>query len=316
MNEIRESFQSLMRATQEVIMGLEEQLQMVMASLLTGGHCLLEGMPGTGKTLLVKTLAHLCQAEFKRIQFTPDLMPSDIVGNMVYNMKEGAFNFKAGPIFAQFVLADEINRAPAKTQAALLEAMQERSVTIDGTRRELGPPFVVFATQNPIEQEGTYPLPEAELDRFMFKVVVDYPDEQSELAILRQHQRTAVGLASENSLPDPFLNPKDLVRMQESMMQVSIREELIGYLNNLVRKTRDHTSLVHGASPRAALMVLLASKAFAAFEGRDYVIPDDIKASFLPALRHRIILDPVVEVEDENPDSVLRDILNAVEVPK
>lgn len=316
MKEVQEAYSQIVKGIESVILGQKEGIRLAVAAVLTGGHCLLEGLPGTGKTLLVRTVASLMACEFRRIQFTPDLMPTDIIGNMIYNMKEGEFSFRKGPIFSQFILADEINRAPAKTQSALLEAMQEKQVTVDGKRHDLGPPFIVFATQNPIEQEGTYPLPEAQLDRFLFKILIPYPIAAEEKEMLKKLQKIGTGLDVTAVLPKPLFDAKQIAQWQKEVQAVSVREELFNYLHTLILRTRSHSAFVYGASPRAGLMMLAGAKALAAFEGRDYCIPDDIKEVFVPALRHRVILQPTVEVEQNTPDHLLTEILNGVEVPK
>jgi MoxR-like ATPase len=247
---------------------------------------------------------------FGRVQFTPDLMPSDILGTSILDTASGEVRFRPGPIFTDLLLADEINRASAKTQAALLEAMQERTVTMDGVRHDLGPRFAVFATQNPVEQEGTYPLPEAELDRFLFKIVIDYPSEEDERGILELHH------GSEAAPPAPVLRAEDLEAVREVVREVIVREEITGYVAALVRATRSDLDYALGASPRAGLMLLRSAKANAAVEGRDYVLPEDVQAMFLPALRHRIQLDPAAEVEGLTPDEALGRTLRSVAVPR
>ena len=309
-------YESTRKELAKVIIGQEEVIEQLLVCLFAGGHVLIEGIPGTAKTLLVRVVARLFDCTFKRIQFTPDLMPADITGTNVFDPHQQAFQFRPGPIFAQFILGDEINRAPAKTQSALLEAMQERQVTVDGTTYRLPAVFTVFATQNPIEQEGTYPLPEAQLDRFMMKVVVSYPEEQEEVAILRTHQQ---GVRVEDL--DRFGlqrvgGEQELLVAQEEIRSRTIREELLGYLARLVRATRDNLRVEVGASPRAGLMVLMASKARAALHGRGHVLPDDLKAVARPVLRHRLLLKPGAEVDGFSPDDVLNEILSRMEIPR
>ncbi len=300
----------------KVIVGQDDLIEQVLVALFAGGHVLIEGVPGTAKTLLVRVIARLFACPFKRIQFTPDLMPADIIGTNMFDPRDQAFHFRAGPVFTELVLGDEINRAPPKTQAALLEAMQERQVTVDGETYPLPPLFTVFATQNPVEQEGTYPLPEAQLDRFMMKVLAAYPGENEEIEILRVHQR---GIRVENL--DRFGlqtvgGEKELLAAQEEIRGRTIRDEVLGYISRVVRATRDNLKVEVGASPRAGLMVLTAAKARAALGGRPHVLPDDVKAVARPVLRHRIILKPGAEVDGFTPDDVLNEILGRAEVPR
>jgi MoxR-like ATPase len=302
--------------TARVLVGLEEEISLALCAALAGGHVLIEGPPGVAKTLLVRTLAEALGGSFARIQFTPDLMPSDVTGTSLFHPGAGEFRFRAGPVFAQFVLCDEINRASAKTQSALLEAMQEGAVTIDGLRHELPRPFLVFATMNPIEHEGTYPLPEAQLDRFLFKLVVGYPEPDVEarlLAAAHQHSPSAtpaeLGVRAVDS-------PDELLRARALAEGVRVREDLPAYVVRLFAETRRSPSLALGASPRAGVMLLRAAKAHAALEGRDYVTPDHIKEIFLPVLRHRVALDPAEEIEGVRADDVLLAILDSVEVPR
>ncbi|MCZ6603068.1 MAG: MoxR family ATPase [Planctomycetota bacterium] len=300
----------------KVIIGQEEAVRLVFLALVTEGHVILEGVPGIAKTTLVRALGKTLRLEFKRVQFTPDLMPSDILGTHIFDFQKGAFHFVTGPVFTNLLLADEINRSPPKTQAALLEAMQERQVTIEGEGRDLPAPFLVLATQNPIEQEGTYPLPEAQLDRFLFKIVLGYPSAEEEANILKIHRGDNAGLLDALSSLEPIAGGEDLTRAKEEVMAVSIREEVGEYLVRLVRRTRDHPHISLGASPRATLLLQTAAKAQAALEGRDYVIPDDAKALYLPVLRHRILLTPGAEVEGLEADEILRGILDGVPVPR
>jgi MoxR-like ATPase len=310
--EIAERFQALSAAIAEVVVGQEESARLCFLTLLCSGHSLVEGVPGVAKTLLVRTLAAVLDVRFGRVQFTPDLMPSDILGTSILDTASGEVRFRPGPIFTDLLLADEINRASAKTQAALLEAMQERTVTMDGVRHDLGSRFAVFATQNPVEQEGTYPLPEAELDRFLFKIVIDYPSEDEERGILELHHATA-GEAAPGA---PVLRSENLEAIREVVRGVIVREEIVGYVVALVRATRSDLNYALGASPRAALMMLRSAKANAAVEGRDYVLPEDVQAMLLPALRHRIQLDPAAEVEGLTPDEALSQTLRSVAVPR
>lgn len=300
----------------KVIVGQAEVLEQILITTFAGGHVLIEGIPGTAKTLLVRVLGQVFSCQFRRIQFTPDLMPADILGTNIFDPKDQTFQFRPGPIFGEFILGDEINRAPAKTQAALLEAMQERQVTVDGVSYPLPPVFTVFATQNPIEQEGTYPLPEAQLDRFMMKVLVGYPQEEEETAILRVHQQ---GIRVEDLARFELQRvggPAELLAAQHEIRQRTIREELLTYIARLIRATRDHLRIEVGASPRAGLMILTAAKARATLHGRGHVLPDDIKAVARPVLRHRLVLKPGAEVDGFTPDDVLEEILARLEIPR
>ena len=308
---------SRMRAeAAKVIVGQESVFEQIVVAFFAGGHVLLEGVPGTAKTLIAKTLAHLINADFGRIQFTADLMPSDVVGTQVFEINQGRFHLKRGPVFTNILLADEINRAPAKTQSALLEAMEERQVTIDGERHPLNDPFMVLATQNPIEYEGTYPLPEAQLDRFMFKVLVDYPPGAVEQEVLRRyhagfdaHDLKAAGI-------QPVLGPADLPALRAAIRGVTVEDGLFGYITAIAQATRRSPDLLLGGSPRASISLLLAAKTYAALHGRDYVTPDDVKALVAPVLRHRILLRPEAEIEGLDADAVLRRIVAGVEVPR
>jgi len=302
--------------TSRVLVGLEPLVSSCLVAILAGGHVLLEGAPGLAKTLLVRCLAVALGGRFARIQFTPDLMPADVVGTSVFHPGDGEFRFRPGPVFAQLLLCDEINRAPAKTQSALLEAMQEGSVTIDGVCHPLPEPFVVFATMNPIEHEGTYPLPEAQLDRFLFKVVVDYPEPAVEAELLSVAHRRAPNAPPAALGMSAISSPEELIRMCARIEEVEVREDLPDYVVRLLGETRRSASLVLGASPRAGVMLLRAAKARAALAGRDYLTPDDVKDIFLPALRHRVVLDPAEEIEGVRPDDVLERILDSVEVPR
>ena len=304
------------REIAKVIIGQEEAIEQILICLLAGGHVLIEGIPGTAKTLLVRVIAHLFDCSFKRIQFTPDLMPADIIGTNIFDPHEQRFQFRPGPVFAQFVLGDEINRAPAKTQSALLEAMQERQVTVDGTTYPLPSVFTVFATENPIEQEGTYPLPEAQLDRFMMKVLITYPEEIQEVDILRTHQQ-GVRLQDFGRFDLQRIGgEKELLVAQDEIRTRTIREELLGYLARIVRATRKNLKVEFGASPRSGVMLLMAAKARAALHERDHVLPDDLKAVAKPVLRHRLLLKPGAEVDGFTTDDVIDEILTQLEVPR
>jgi MoxR-like ATPase len=300
----------------KVIVGQDQVVEDLLVSLFAGGHLLVEGIPGTAKTLLVRVLARLFACDFKRIQVTPDLMPADIIGTNVFDVQQNQFRFRPGPIFAQFILGDEINRAPAKTQSALLEAMQERQVTVDGVSYPLPAVFTVFATQNPVEQEGTYPLPEAQLDRFMMKVLVTYPAEEEEVGILRVHQQGVRVEDLERFDLRRVGGADELLAAQAAIRSRTIREELLGYIARVIRATRVHLRVEVGASPRAGLMVLMAAKARAALRGRGHVVPDDVKAVVKPVLRHRLLLKPGAEVDGFRPDDVLEDVLTRTEIPR
>jgi MoxR-like ATPase len=304
------------REIAKVIVGQDHLVEHVLVALFAGGHVLVEGVPGTAKTLLVRVVAKLFACEFKRIQFTPDLMPADITGTNVFDPRDQTFSFRHGPIFSQLVLGDEINRAPPKTQAALLEAMQERQVTVDGVSHKLPPVFTVFATQNPVEQEGTYPLPEAQLDRFMMKVIAEYPDEEQETEILRVHQR---GMRVEDldrfNLQTVGGEPQ-LLAAQAEIRARTIRDEVLGYIARVVRGTRENLKVEVGASPRAGLMLLTAAKARAALRGRGHVLPDDVKAVAKPVLRHRLLLKPGAEVDGFATDDILDEVLSRTEIPR
>jgi MoxR-like ATPase len=315
-NEAASLYEACRRSVASVIIGQEEAVRLLVLALLAEGHVLLEGVPGVAKTTLVRALARALDLTFKRVQFTPDLMPSDIVGTHVFNFQEGRFHLVKGPVFTQVLLADEINRSPAKTQAALLEAMQERQVSIEGESQPLPAPFFVLATQNPVEHEGTYPLPEAQLDRFLFKARMTYPSAAEEAEILRLHRGDNAGLRLQLDTIQPVAGAAQLQSAKEEVMRTAVREELVGYIVELVRRTRNHLHTTLGGSPRATLLLLLAAKAAAAVEGRDFVTPDDVKALFLPVLDHRILLTPAAEVEGLGAREVLQGIANAVPVPR
>jgi len=309
-------YEKLQTESNKVLVGLDEPFELLVIALLTGGHVLLEGVPGTAKTLMAKTLAHMVDAKFTRVQFTPDLMPSDILGTSVYDMKTGNFNLKKGPVFTQLLLADEINRAPAKTQSALLEAMEERQVNLEGERYVLEAPFMVLATQNPIEYEGTYPLPEAQLDRFMFKVLVPYSSLETEVEVLRRyhqgfdaHDLASAGLSA-------VMTAAQVVAVREIIKQVIVEEGILTYIARLNAASRQSPDIVLGASARAATHVLLACKTLAALQGRDYVVPDDVKFILPHVYRHRILLKPEAEIEGLDADAVIQRLLGQVEVPR
>jgi MoxR-like ATPase len=300
----------------KAVVGQDEVMDLMLTSLLVGGHVLIEGVPGTAKTLLAQSFASSLALDFGRIQFTPDLMPGDVLGTNLFNFQTNSFVLTKGAIFTQILLADEINRAPPKTQAALLQAMNERQVTIDGKDYSLGDAFMVVATQNPIEQQGTYPLPEAQLDRFLFKIIIDYPERDQELEIVRRHgHRSAMPRLGDFGL-QAIAHEQSLAAARDIVSDIRLSEELIAYLVDLIRATREHGSLEVGGSPRAANMLASAVRAFAALQGRDFVIPDDVKVLFLPVLRHRIVLSPGGEIEGLTTDKVLRDILEQIPAPR
>lgn len=299
-----------------VLVGQEEAVELLLVALFTRGHVLLEGVPGTAKTLMAKTLAHLVRAEYRRIQFTPDLMPSDVVGTVVFDMQASRFYLKRGPIFTQILLADEINRAPAKTQAALLEAMEERQVSIEGDTQALPEPFMVIATQNPVEMDGTYPLPEAQLDRFLFKIRIGYLAHAQEVEVLRRYHDGFDAHDLANAGLSPVVAPEQLVQIRAAIRDVQVEEGILNYIAAIVEATRRTPDLALGASTRAAVALLLASKTLAGLRGRDYVSPDDVKTLVPPTLRHRVMLRPEAEIEGLDSDAVFRRLLAQVEVPR
>jgi MoxR-like ATPase len=301
----------------KVIIGQKGVVDQALIVILTGSHALLEGVPGVAKTLLVRTLARVLGCPFSRVQFTPDLMPSDITGINVFNLQKNEFTLVKGPVFTTFLLADEINRAPAKTQSALLQAMQERRVTIDGETHALSPHFTVFATQNPIEYEGTYPLPEAQKDRFMFKVAMDYPDPEEESRLARGTLSSVPPEALlDQGAVQPVLTEGELAGFQEALRLVTVKEELCDYAVKIVRATRSHEGLLVGAGPRATQALLLSARAHALLKGRDFMTPDDVKAMAPPVLEHRLILRPEFEIEELTVREVLQRILETIAVPR
>lgn len=309
--------QRVREALSRVIVGQSQAIDLALVTLLAGGHGLIEGVPGVGKTLLVKALARAVSGEFQRIQFTPDLMPADITGTSVFDLKTQEFRVVRGPIFTNFLLADEINRAPAKTQSALLEAMQERQVTIDRATCALPAVFVVFATQNPIEHQGTYPLPEAQKDRFLVKIRIDYPtvEDENELAKLVAEGQAPERRLSEE-LREPVLQPGELQELRDATARVRVSESISGYIVNLVRQTRSHAAVWIGAGPRGTLALLSASRALAALERRDFVLPEDVKTLAAPVLEHRMLLRPEFEMEGVEVREVINSVLETVEVPR
>lgn len=298
-----------------IIAGQQEPVAQALLTMLCGGHALVEGVPGVAKTLAVKTLARFLGLEFRRVQGTPDMMPADILGTSVFSPKTGEFTFHKGPVFTQFLLADEINRMPPRTQAALLESMEERQVTADGERHTLDSFFTVFATQNPVEFEGTYPLPEAQLDRFLLKIKVGYPDVGDERVVLERHHASTEGAGLADTPIDavPF---EILAQARREIRAVRVEPAIFDYLLALVRRTREWPAIALGASPRASASLLLVAKAMAAREGRDFVVPDDVKEAAVPVLRHRLVLRPEAELEGLDADRVIREVLAATAVPK
>jgi len=301
---------------QKVVVGHDAAIDLLLVALFSDGHILLEGAPGTAKTLLVRAFAAAMNLKFGRIQFTPDLMPGDVLGTNLFNFQSNTFQLVKGPIFTQVLLADEINRTPPKTQAALLQAMQERQVTIDNTTYDLGAGFMVIATQNPIEQQGTYPLPEAQLDRFLFKHVIAYPGRDEELAIVARHGSHGAMPKLETAGIQPVFDLDQLGRCRRAIEQVRLSAENIAYIVDLTRATREHPSLQFGASPRAASMLAMASRAYAALNARDYVIPDDVKHLATPVLRHRVVLSPGAEIEGLTFDQIIGQIVAATPAPR
>ncbi len=311
---LQHSIQQVRSEIGKIIVGQEAMVDLLLTALLADGHVLIEGVPGVAKTLTAKLLARVISVDFMRIQFTPDLMPSDVLGTSVFNMKNSDFEFKPGPIFSNIVLIDEINRAPAKTQAALFEVMEERQVTVDGRTHKMKSPYLVVATQNPIEHEGTYRLPEAQLDRFLFKVVVHYPNLEQEINIIsRQHSRGSQPAVDEVM---SVLSADNLHAFRLLAQAVHLEENLMKYIAQIVHETRNNPMLFLGASPRASVAILNSSKAYAALQARDFVTPEDIKTVAMPVLRHRIMLNPDKEMEGITPDEVVKQIIDKIEVPR
>lgn len=316
MNELQTRLNHISQALNQVVVGQQPLVSQLLVALLAGGHVILEGVPGTGKTLLVKVISRLIQADFCRIQLTPDILPSDILGTNVFDLNSRDFTLKRGPVFTQVLLADEINRTPPKTQAALLEAMEEQQVTLDGTPYPLPDLFWVIATQNPLEFEGTYPLPEAQLDRFLFKLVVDYPAPAAEKQMLLNAQAGFEAKRLDLKQLQPTATAKTILQARQAVKQVTVQEPILDYLLALVHKTRQHPDLVLGTSPRSAVQWLQASKAQAWLQGKPYVSPDMIKAIAAPLLRHRLMLGAEAQLDGLNPDSVIQGLLESVPVPR
>lgn len=313
-SHLSQSIEKIREEMAKVIVGQHRMIDQMIVALLANGHVLLEGVPGIAKTLTSKLLAKSFSVGFSRIQFTPDLMPSDIIGTSIFNQKTHEFEFRRGPVFSNIVLIDEINRAPAKTQAALFEVMEERQITADGRTSVLEAPFIVFATQNPIEQEGTYRLPEAQLDRFLFKIEIEYPSLQEEIKILTDFNGQTA--ANPVALVNPVISREELLAHQKTVKQIFIEEKLLTYIATLVQQSRNFNGLYLGASPRASLNIMNAAKAFAAIRGRDFVSPDDVQEAAHPVLRHRIILTPEKEMEGATANDIVKQLIEKVEVPR
>lgn len=314
LTELQTSIEKVKAEIKKIIVGQDKVIELLLAAIFADGHVLIEGVPGIAKTLIAKILTRTISADFSRIQFTPDLMPSDILGTSIFNMKSSEFEFKKGPIFSNIILIDEINRSPAKTQAALFEVMEEKQITIDGKTYKMNEPFIVFATQNPIEHEGTYKLPEAQLDRFLFKIEMSYPELSEEIKILLEFNNRK----SVNDLDqiNKVFTQSDLNSFRSIIKSIHIEEKIASYIAGIVNQTRKSGDLYLGASPRASIAIMMGAKSLAAIRGRDFVIPDDIKEIVYPALRHRLILTAEKEMEGKNPDDILQLILNRVEVPR
>jgi MoxR-like ATPase len=311
---LQDSIQAIKQELNSVIVGQHKMIDQLLVAILSNGHVLLEGVPGVAKTITAKLLAKTLSIGFSRIQFTPDLMPSDILGTSVFDLKKSEFEFKKGPIFSNLILIDEINRAPAKTQAALFEVMEERQITLDGTTYQMTAPFLVIATQNPIEQEGTYRLPEAQLDRFLFKINIDYPKLDEEITILQKEH----ALLSNNKLDHikTHLTATDIQHYQELVKQVLVEPNLLEYIAKLVVNTRENGFLYLGASPRASIAILNAAKGYAALRGRDFVTPEDIKEAAIPVLQHRVIVTPEREMEGISSKEIIQQIIESIEIPR
>jgi MoxR-like ATPase len=311
---LNQAVHSIRNEIKKIIVGQDEMVKLIIAALLADGHVLIEGVPGVAKTLTAKLVARSVDAGFSRVQFTPDLMPSDVLGTPVFNPREAVFDFKKGPVFSNIVLVDEINRAPAKTQSALLEIMEERQASVDGKTYHMASPFMVLATQNPVEQEGTYRLPEAQLDRFIFKIVVPYPSEAEELMILTQFHN--MGNTKVEEIVKPVLGAEQINSLRRQIKTLVIEDRLLQFIAKLVHQTRNHKSIYLGASPRASLAIMNASKAIAAMQGRDFVTPEDIREVAIPVLRHRIILSPDKEMEGVTESEVIKQIIQSMDVPR
>lgn len=314
LSDVNEAIDKVKAEIRKIIVGQDITVDLLLTAILADGHVLIEGVPGIAKTLMAKLIAKTIDTDFSRIQFTPDLMPSDILGTSVFNMKTSEFEFNKGPIFSNLILIDEINRSPAKTQAALFEVMEERQITIDGRKFKMEEPFLVVATQNPVEHEGTYKLPEAQLDRFLFKIEMGYPTPEDELKIIMEsHERKSY---NDLSVISKVISTELLKKMRDKVRSVRIDENVASYIANIINKTRNNGDIFLGASPRASIAVLLGAKAFAASRGRDFVTPDDIKSVIRPALRHRLILSPEKEMEGVTPDEIIELITSRTEVPR
>lgn len=314
LTRLQEAVSNIKSELGKVIIGQQDMIELLIISILANGHSLIEGVPGVAKTVTAKLLAKTMSVDFSRIQFTPDLMPSDILGTSIFNIKTSEFEFKKGPLFSNIILIDEINRAPAKTQAALFEAMAERQITMDGVEYAMEPPFLVFATQNPIEQEGTYRLPEAQLDRFLFKINVSYPSLEEEIQILEsKHQQKA---KVEEDLVTALLSAKQIAEYQDTIKEIVVEKNLLKYIASIVDNTRSNANLYLGASPRASIAIMDASKALAAINGRDFITPDDIKKVAIPVLGHRILLTPEREMEGLTAHQVVKQIVDGIEIPR
>lgn len=314
LEELRNTVEQIKKELSTIIVGQKDFIELLIISILADGHALIEGVPGIAKTVTAKLFAKTLKTEFSRIQFTPDLMPSDILGTSVFNTKTTEFEFKKGPIFSNIILIDEINRAPAKTQAALFETMEERQATVDGTTYKMGQPFMVLATQNPIEQEGTYALPEAQLDRFLFKIKVNYPSVEEEVVILQNHHERK-GEKPQDQIK-AVLTPKKLLEFKKNIHEVVVEQKILDYIANIITQTRNHPHLYLGASPRASIATLMAAKAFAAISGRDFVTPEDVKKALVPVLNHRVILTPEREMEGMTTENVVTMVMESVEIPR
>ena len=314
LSNLHQSVETLKHEIGKVIVGQEQMVELLLAAILADGHVLIEGVPGVAKTLTAKLLSKSISVGFSRIQFTPDMMPSDVIGTSIFNPRESSFQFKQGPIFSNIVLIDEINRAPAKTQAALFEVMEERQITVDGQSYHLAAPFMVVATQNPIEQEGTYHLPEAQLDRFLFKINVGYPTPQEEFRIVFNHHLSTIN--NMMALVSPVLSAAQIDELRKQVSDIHVEEKLIGFITGIVGSTRNHKSIYLGASPRASIGILNGAKALAAMRGRDFVTPEDIIYVAPAVLRHRIALTPEREMEGASTDDVINQIIQSMEVPR